>query len=401
MNIAIFSSRFPIFSQTFIATQANDISNSGHNVSILSDKVEGVSDILNSDVKVYEIGRFPNTRIVQFILLTFYVFKSICFLKYKKIKDVIFDLDSGFSMKYNLIYMLSKSERIKLDWVICHFGNNAVYLQKMRDIGILESKIAVVFHAHELSKYSTLNKSIRGYCRIAKKIDLALPISDFWVSDLKRYGFENKKIFVVRTGVDIRKFEFRKEYNRIDEFRLLYVGRLTEKKGIFDLLNSISLIKEKINIKLDIVGDGELKQEVGGLIESLSLVDNVKLHGKKNSSEIYNFLSTSDAYVLPSKKAVGGDMEGIPVSIMEAMATGVVVISTIHSGIPELISHGETGFLAKENDILDLAKNILIASELNKDDYQNIVRKARHVIESNFNSALECEKLLSILKSDY
>lgn len=167
------------------------------------------------------------------------------------------------------------------------------------------------------------------------------------------------------------------------------------------MLNSISLIKEKINIKLDIVGDGELKQEVGGLIESLSLVDNVKLHGKKNSSEIYNFLSTSDAYVLPSKKAVGGDMEGIPVSIMEAMATGVVVISTIHSGIPELISHGETGFLAKENDILDLAKNILIASELNKDDYQNIVRKARHVIESNFNSALECEKLLSILKSDY
>ena len=91
---------------------------------------------------------------------------------------------------------------------------------------------------------------------------------------------------------------------------------------------------------------------------STEKLPNASLLGKKSNEQIIEWLRTLDVFVLPCVRDKRGDMDGIPVSLMEAMVIGVPVISTNISGIPELITHNVTGFVAEPGDVKDLVQNI-------------------------------------------
>ena len=94
------------------------------------------------------------------------------------------------------------------------------------------------------------------------------------------------------------------------------------------------------------------------LIRTLKVEDKVKLVGRKRQQEVIEILNKSHILIAPSVTGKDGNQEGIPVSLMEAMATGIPVVSTQHSGIYELVENGVTGFLVPERNINSLADRI-------------------------------------------
>ncbi len=133
---------------------------------------------------------------------------------------------------------------------------------------------------------------------------------------------------------------------------MITIGRLVEKKGIKYAIQAMArLLKSGRKINYFVIGDGELRGDLEELISTLNLEKHVQLLGWMKQGEVTQLLQTMHIMVAPSITASNGDQEGIPNVVKEAMALGLPVISTLHSGIPELVEDGVSGFLVKERDV--------------------------------------------------
>jgi colanic acid/amylovoran biosynthesis glycosyltransferase len=139
----------------------------------------------------------------------------------------------------------------------------------------------------------------------------------------------------------------------------LSVGRFIEKKGLEYGIRAVSnVLKKYPNIKYNIAGDGPLKSQFEELINERRVSKNIKLLGWKTQSEIRKLMKKSDIMIAPSVTSSRGDQEGIPVTLIEALATGLPVITTGHSGIPELVQDGKSGLIVPERDVNYLTDRI-------------------------------------------
>ena len=143
-----------------------------------------------------------------------------------------------------------------------------------------------------------------------------------------------------------------------------------------------------------IIGNGEQDGMMREHIARAGLEDMVTMPGFKPQEEIRQALSEADIFLLPSKTAADGDMEGIPVALMEAMAVGLPVVSTYHSGIPELIQNNVSGWLVSENDADELADTLLRrAATLTLHRWCSA-----HKVETEFNQHIAYGELAKILE---
>ncbi|MEX7471293.1 glycosyltransferase [Mycobacterium adipatum] len=189
---------------------------------------------------------------------------------------------------------------------------------------------------------------------LQKKIEHALfvvTISDF----NKRYlmsRVSGGRFEVIRCGVDTRRLSFApRQLSPRSAMRLLAVGSLEEKKGHEYLVDACSrLLANGFSVECRIVGEGPERSHLERLISELNLRDRVTLIGSLSSDAVVTELNWADVFVMPSVIAGNGMMEGIPVALMEAMASGVPVIASGISGIPELVQHGVSGLLVGEKD---------------------------------------------------
>ena len=152
---------------------------------------------------------------------------------------------------------------------------------------------------------------------------------------------------------------------------VLAVGRLIAKKGFADLIRACALLAERGKaFRCEIIGEGPLENELRGQIESLNLQNRVALSGARPLREVRQRLVAANIFVLPSVIDPEGGMDNLPTVIMEAMATGLPVVSTRIGGISEMVVENETGFLVQSGDTMALAGGIekLI-------DYRALARK--------------------------
>ncbi len=180
------------------------------------------------------------------------------------------------------------------------------------------------------------------------------------------------------------------------------VARLVEKKGFHTLLKAFHLIHHKHpRATLHIIGTGQDEEKIKGFIDEYQLNDCVFLRGAMDSQQISKELRDAHLFCLASETGEDGDVEGVPNALKEAMASGLPVISTFHGGIPELIEHKRTGYLAPEKDYVQLAKGIKYFLD-HPEVWEKYTKRARQVIEQKFDlnkQIVEQQRLYSLIEN--
>ncbi|RCU49466.1 colanic acid biosynthesis glycosyltransferase WcaL [Corallincola holothuriorum] len=216
-------------------------------------------------------------------------------------------------------------------------------------------------------------------------------ISSFGRSQLYRWCdyADWDKIKVVHCGLDADFFGAVDKTQVLGgQKQLLCIGRLCEQKGQLLLIEGVKKARDSgADIRLVLAGDGEMRNEVEALVERLELSEYVSITGWISSSKVQSLLRESDAMILPSFG------EGLPVAIMEALATKTPVITTYIAGIPELIEHRETGWLCAAGDPDAIAESIIDFAATPTELVNEITEKAFLAVKSRHCIDTEAKKL--------
>jgi colanic acid/amylovoran biosynthesis glycosyltransferase len=227
----------------------------------------------------------------------------------------------------------------------------------------------------------------------------AIAISDFNRQALERYG-HGTPVHVVHCGIDVSTYRFRPRALSagLRRVRLLCVASLQEYKGHRVLLEALAMGPELAGVEADLVGDGPLRRQLTQQAERLGLAGRVRFHGSLPEPDVTRLLEHTDLFVLPSVVARDGQMEGIPVALMEALAAGVPVVASRLSGIPELIREGETGLLVPPDSPQDLrlAMARLLAEPMATS--QGRARAGRRLVEREFELRRSAETLARLFR---
>lgn len=174
---------------------------------------------------------------------------------------------------------------------------------------------------------------------------------------LREAGEEHRpKVIVLHCGVDTSVFRAEDRPPRTGPATLICIGTLHEVKGQLYLVEACRILRDAgVPLHCLLVGDGPDRAMLEGRIRKAGLEDTITLVGRRNRREIARLLQSADALIAPSVQARDGRREGIPVVLMEAMASGLPVVASRISGIPELVEHGVTGLLVAPRDAEALA----------------------------------------------
>lgn len=407
MNITYFLTHFPVASETFVLNQITSLIDLGYDVKIVS-IWKGDFTRLHPDFENYKLRErvkylLPeeNGGVIKKTIKRLY--KIIFNLNKKPVRDALnFGEYGNHAKKLLLPYITALNhDSIKSDVFIAHFGTTGVLANKLRQVNFLQGSVCTVFHGIDMSLYEVIRNYEADYKKLFEQTELMLPISYLWKKRLLEMGCPSTKIEVLRMGVDVENFTYNQREQVQLPIKIISVARLTEKKGIDDAINACALLKQQgVPFSYTILGDGPLKEELKKIIEDNNLQQYVDLAGFKNQDEVKTLLSQSDVFLLPSVTGKNGDMEGIPVALMEAMARGLPVVSTFHSGIPELIENEVSGWLVAEHDPVSLAA-VLKKLALNEVQLGAVLAKAREKIEIDFNEKLINQSLAHKLESKF
>jgi colanic acid/amylovoran biosynthesis glycosyltransferase len=246
---------------------------------------------------------------------------------------------------------------LRYDVIHAHFGPNGVLGMALRELGIIEGRLSTVFHGFDMTEVLRLFGR-RHYARLFARGDLFLPISERWRERLIGLGAPAERTRVHRMGIDVEGFRPPGERPGRGPLRLLSVSRLVEKKGFEHAIAAVARLPRAIDLRYRIVGSGPLEPRLRRLAVRLGVADRVELAGALDHQDVREAMREADLFLAPSVTARNGDQEGIPVTIMEAMAMELPLVSTWHSGIPELVEDGVSGFLVPEHDRDALANRI-------------------------------------------
>jgi colanic acid/amylovoran biosynthesis glycosyltransferase len=271
------------------------------------------------------------------------------------------------------------------DVIYCHFGHVAERARRLRRVGLFAGPLVAVFHALDVT---VLVDGAHTYRKLFEEADRLLPISAHWSRRLLELGAPAAKIDVRHMGIDCGAFEYRPRSLVPGQLaRVVSIGRLVEKKGFSYGIRAVASAEKALGQPLDyhLIGDGPLRAELEALARAEGLADRVTFHGSKRSDEVVALLSNAHILMAPSVTASNGDMEGIPMVLMEAMAQGMPVVSTFHSGIPELVQNGRSGVLVPERDVPALA-SALAALVRTPEVWPSLQSHARQTVEAEFDS---------------
>lgn len=247
----------------------------------------------------------------------------------------------------------------------------------------------VMAHANDIFERGLL---LHAKARRALKL---VTISQYNLAFLRSLGLPADKLAVVRCGVSFAPRPGHLTYERKTLYRIGTLCRLVEKKGVDDLLRALALLKDAPwRVELSIAGDGPLRGALERLVDELRLRDSVHFVGSLGHAEVTDWLHTLDVFAVACKKDSNGDMDGIPVVLMEAMSQRVPVVSTRLSGIPELVAHESTGLLALPADPVSLAhelRRLFESPELR----ERLAHAAVLHVEAEFGQEVNIDRLLT------
>jgi len=227
-----------------------------------------------------------------------------------------------------------------------------------------------------------------------RKFDAIIAVSEAVRGSLiKNYFLSPRKVFTVYNGVEIERFVNRKSLIVNREKVVLYLGRLDKDKGLTTLLEAVSNFQFSIfNFKLLVVGDGPEKTRLEKQTKELDLSDVVEFVGQVPYEETPKYYQAADVFVLPSEA-----LEGLPMTVIEAMAAGLPVVASKVGGVPEAVIDRETGLLVESGNVQKLSSAL---TKLLTDDglREKMGQRAREVAEEKFSQEKMVAETINILR---
>ena len=262
-------------------------------------------------------------------------------------------------------------------------------------------RFSVTAHAKDL--YTTLPRNLRIRMRAARFVITCTRFNAAYLKSGLSLAFpvappnpEGERIQVVYHGTDLQRFS--PDRSHVDADRVLSVGRLVAKKGFQDLVDALALIdKNGLRVRADVYGGGPLRDELEARAGRLGLRTRLIFHGARLQDEIVAAYRRAAVFVLAPVVTGDGDRDGIPNVLVEAMASGVPVVATRISGIPELISDGIDGLLVNDHDPVALAgaiERVLVDAEL----ATRLGRAGRSRVERDFDLVANTRRLRALLQ---
>ena len=283
--------------------------------------------------------------------------------------------------------------------IVCHFGPQAT--TGMSIALALNRPAATIFHGYDVSRLLRDPRWVERFRAVCAGGMQALCISHAGRSRLIEIGWSAAQIDVIHLGVDTKRFAFVPPVTRWGpgrSRRILMVARLVPKKGVDVALDAIRRLKARnLEVELRIVGEGPERRRLEAQIDRWGL-SHVSLLGALGHERTRQEFTRADIYIQPSVTAASGDQEGIPVSLMEAQSSGLPVVATRHSGIPELVLDGETGLLTDEANAEELAVAIerLVGD---RDGAQRLAEGGRARVECEFDRDRQARRFTEYFES--
>ena len=321
----------------------------------------------------------------------------------------IFELYKISAIKLFYNYLIFKSlgyfpgfaqfcKKMKADIIHVHFGYHGI-----KSIGLKKKlKIPMVcsFYGDDAFSWPQKKWYREKIGQLFNEADMILVLGAYMKDWLIKLGCPEDKIRIHHLGVNVNeiKFESRK-YSINKPVNFLIASSFVPKKGIDIALKALGTIGDRIDFKVHIIGSGPLENDIFNLVKELNIEKKVHFHGYQPYDYFLNLTYKCDAFLQASRTGEANQKEGTPMALVDVMATGLPVVSTFHSDIPEIVVNGKNGYLAKENSIEDFARAIL---EFIEDFKVNkmLAENGRKHIEENFNAeiqALNLEKIYSEL----
>jgi colanic acid/amylovoran biosynthesis glycosyltransferase len=277
-----------------------------------------------------------------------------------------------------------------------YFGQIAVHLLPL--IRSWKKPSIVSFHGADV----TVDMNKPAYREITRQMLNAVKLVLVRSESLRRavihLGCDERKIEIQRTGIPLDEFPFRERnfVTATTEWRFVQAGRLIEKKGLPVTLRAFALfLRQHPNANLTIAGEGPLLGQLQSLAGELNMYGRVSFTGFISQEKLREIYYGSHIFLHPSQKGHDGNQEGIPNSMLEAMASGLPVFATHHGGIPEAIQNGVSGVLVPEGDHEKLAGALLDAAQ-DPGFLSRIALNGAEIVRENFDLQAQAHRLEEI-----
>jgi glycosyltransferase involved in cell wall biosynthesis len=307
---------------------------------------------------------------------------------YKLIK-FLFRKRNNF-VQYKAIIRSFKKNKIKV--VLVEYGTHANQILPL----VKEANIPMIayFHGYDASITEIIERN-KNYKELFAYATRVFVVSKKMEQMLKSTGCPGSKIVYNPCAPNV---EFESLKPTFSKKQFICVGRFTDKKApYYTIFAFAKVLKVQPDAQLIMAGKGLLLNVCENLVNHLQINNNVHFLGVITPEKFRDYLSESMAYVQHSIRASNGDMEGTPVSILEASSAGIPVISTCHAGIPDVILDGKTGFLVEEHDVDGMAEKMIQLLK-DRDLCIQLGKNGKQRVKANFSLQKHLYKIDSIIE---
>lgn len=363
-------------SETFIHRLISNLDN--FNNMVFTEEINNLDFYPNRSYAIYKVGDEDQIK----------------FRVFSKIVRSIYPRYSGYCSLHSAYSQQFLKHRPKL--IHAHYGHVGWFCLPIAKLH--KVPLVVSFHGIDASAFFKHSSWKQRFQELFGAADHFVVPSDFVKNSLINSGCDKTRIHVFRYGVNLDEWTIKSQKNvqKNEKLNILMVSRLVEKKGIKYAIQAMERVITKIpQAQLSIIGDGLLKPKIIKLIDELGLEKNIHLLGKVPNAEVALTMKKSDILIAPSVTSSDGDKEGLPSSIIEALATAIPVVATNHAGIPEVVIDGLSGYLVPERDVINLADRII---RLLEDPVLRFKmgKEGRLIVEKSFDIRGQGEKLESL-----
>jgi colanic acid/amylovoran biosynthesis glycosyltransferase len=273
-----------------------------------------------------------------------------------------------------------------------YFGHTGVHLLPF--LKRWPKPCVVSFHGMDVQTRAN-DPSYEGRLReLLETVTLVLARSDSLLERLLALGCPPEKLRMNRTGIPLESFPYRERVKPADgAWRLVQACRLIEKKGLDDALHAFAAFRRvHPEATFTIAGEGPLLGALERMRDELGLGESVRFAGFLKGADLCALYHEAHVFLHPSRITADQNQEGVPNAMLEAMATGLPVVATLHGGIPEAVRDGVTGVLVAERDREGLAKALLGMAE-DEGRWRAMGAAAAADMAANFEATAQVAKL--------